>query len=107
MSQAIRKPLEPPAAVLQPVVAAGQALARERERRRRDGAPDEVLLGVERDLAELLADYMHFELQSGHSEQAIACLQALVEFNCFAPAFPGPCCPLTSRFISDTEPVQP
>lgn len=77
-------------AFLQHIVTSGQALARERERRRREGAPDEVLLGVECDLAELLADYLRFELQSGHSEQGVACLQALVEFNCFAPAFPGP-----------------
>ena len=59
-----------------------------------------MLLGVERDLAELLADYLQFELQSGHSEQGVACLQALVEFNCFTPAFPGLCCrALSGRWI--------
>jgi hypothetical protein len=66
-----------------------QALARERERRRREGAPAEVLLGTEREIVQLMADWLQFELQSGHTEQALACLQAQAEFACFAPTFPG------------------
>ena len=62
---------------------------RERERRRRDGAPPEVVLSVEHELVLLSTDWLQLELQSGHSEQALACLQAQVEFACFAPAFPG------------------
>jgi len=29
------------------------------------------------------------QMQSGHTEQAIARIQALLEFNCFSPQFPG------------------
>ena len=72
-----------------------QALVRERERRRRDGAPPEVLLLVERELVLLSLEWLQQELQSGHAEQAVACLQAQVEFACFAPDFPGVLMPLT------------
>lgn len=69
--------------------AARQALRRERERRRREGAPEEVLAACERDILVVLLEHLTLQMQSGHTEQAIACTQALLEFNCFSPDFPG------------------
>ncbi len=69
--------------------AAYQALRRERERRRREGAPDEVVAACERDILVLLLEYLQIQMQSGHTERAVACIQALLEFNCFSPDFPG------------------
>ena len=73
-----------------------QALRRERERRRREGAPDEVVAACERDILVLLLEYLQMQMQSGHTERAVACIQALLEFNCFSPDFPGASHPLPS-----------
>ena len=70
-------------------LAAWQALRRERERRRREGAPEEVVAACERDILVLLLEHLQLQMQSGHTEQAIACIQTLLEFNCFSPEFPG------------------
>ncbi len=37
----------------------------------------------------LLLEYLQMQMQSGHTERAVACIQALLEFNCFSPDFPG------------------
>ena len=66
-----------------------QALKRERERRRREGAPDEVVTACERDILVLLLEHLQMQMQSGHTERAVACIQALLEFKCFSPDFPG------------------
>jgi hypothetical protein len=66
-----------------------QAIRREKERRRREGAPEEVLTAVERDLGTLFLEHVSLEMQSGHNEQAMACLQSFIEFNCFSPDFEG------------------
>lgn len=71
------------------VPATWQALRRERERRRREGAPEEVVSACERDILVLLLEHLQLQMQSGHTEQAIACIQTLLEFNCFSPEFPG------------------
>ena len=74
---------------LRAACAACQALRRERERRRREGAPDEVVAACERDILALLLEHLQVQMQSGHTERAVACIQALLEFNCFSPDFPG------------------
>lgn len=66
-----------------------QALAREKERRRNEGAPHNVLAEVERDSGVLFLEYVSLEMQSGHTEQAVVCMQALLEFTFFAPSFEG------------------
>jgi len=37
----------------------------------------------------LVLEHLQMQMQSGHTEQAIARIQALLEFNCFSPEFPG------------------
>lgn len=66
-----------------------QALVKERARRRREGAPLDVMAAVERDIAALFVECLGLELQSGHTEQATACMQAVLEFNFFCPDSDG------------------
>ena len=47
------------------------------------------MAACERDMVALLLEHLQLQMQSGHTEQAIACVQALIEFNCFSPDFPG------------------
>ncbi len=47
------------------------------------------MAACERDMVSLLLEHLQLQMQSGHTEQAIACMQALIEFNCFSPEFPG------------------
>ncbi|KAK9820400.1 hypothetical protein WJX72_009973 [[Myrmecia] bisecta] len=65
-----------------------EALGSEQARRQREGAPGPVREEVERALVATFTDACRFDLHSGHSERAVACLQAVLEFNCFAPAMP-------------------
>lgn len=71
------------------VVTVGQAMIKERGRRRKEGAPQEVIVAVERNIVAFFAQYLGMELHSGHTEQAIACMQAMLEYNFFSPEFDG------------------
>lgn len=48
-----------------------------------------MLAAVEQDIVGLLTECLGLELQNGHTEQAIACIQAALEFNFFSPHFDG------------------
>lgn len=54
----------------------------------------------------LLLEYLQMQLQSGHTERAVACIQALLEFNCFSPEFPGVSHPWMSLFHSPHHELQ-
>ncbi|GAB4821148.1 hypothetical protein N2152v2_008194 [Parachlorella kessleri] len=62
-----------------------QALHRERLRRIKEGAPADVVAGVESEMASLALDWCSLRLQSGHTETAVAGIQALLEWHLFAP----------------------
>lgn len=64
-------------------------MVKERGRRRKEAAPQAVIVAVERDIVAFFAEYLGMELQSGHTEQAIACMQAALEYNLFSPDFDG------------------
>lgn len=72
-----------------------QAMVRERLRRRKEGAPHDVMVAVELDIVAFFIEYLGLELQSGHTEQAIACMQAALEYNFFCPDFEGKLRPCT------------
>ncbi|KAK9818916.1 hypothetical protein WJX81_005554, partial [Elliptochloris bilobata] len=66
------------------------ALAREQARRRRDGAPADVVAEVEREWTDMLCDAVRLELQAGHTEQGVARIQAALEYACLPkPALPS------------------
>lgn len=64
---------------------AAVALRRERERRIRQGVEAAEVVAVERDIVEMLLEGAEFHLQTGHTERGCAQVQAMLEFNFFAP----------------------
>jgi hypothetical protein len=66
-----------------------QALARERVVVQAAGAPPADMAALERHLVALLCDATAADLASGHTELAVARLQAALEYNCFAPPIFG------------------
>lgn len=65
-----------------------QALARELLRRRKESAPADVIEEAESNLVAFLLDAIRFDMQSGFTEEAVARIQAVLEFNLFAPELP-------------------
>ena len=65
-----------------------QALKQERARRVLEGAPASVVMEAEEAVVAFFIEGCRFEMQSGHTERAIASIQAALEYACFAPSFP-------------------
>ena len=65
-----------------------QALKQERARRMLEGAPASVVKETEEAVVAFFIEGCRFEMQSGHTERAIASIQAALEYACFAPSFP-------------------
>ena len=63
---------------------------KERGRLQREGGGKGSTAAVEGAAVALLLDATHFDLQAGHTELALARIQAAIEFNLFCPAdLPG------------------
>ena len=58
------------------------------------------MAACERDMVALLLEHLQLQMQSGHTEQAIACIQALIEINCFSPDFPGRLQPSCNEYMT-------
>lgn len=65
-----------------------QALKQERVRRVLEGAPPSVVAETEEAVVAFFIEGCRFDLQSGHTERAVASIQAALEYACFAPSFP-------------------
>ena len=65
-----------------------QALKQERVRRVIEGAPASIVAEAEEAIVAFFVEGRRFEMQSGHTERAIASIQAALEYACFAPSFP-------------------
>lgn len=65
-----------------------QALKQERVRRVLEGAPPSIVAETEEAVVGFFIEGCRFEMQSGHTERAIASIQAALEYACFAPSFP-------------------
>ena len=65
-----------------------QALKQERARRVLEGAPASVVMESEEAIVAFFIEGCRFEMQSGHTERAIASIQAALEYACLAPSFP-------------------
>ena len=65
-----------------------QALKQERARRERDGAPTSIMADTEQALVGFFVEGCRFEMQAGHMERGIACIQAALEYTCFPPSIP-------------------
>ena len=65
-----------------------QALKQERARRERDGAPISIMAETEQALVGFFVEGCRFEMQAGHMERGIACIQAALEYTCFQPSIP-------------------
>ena len=70
------------------LLAVVQALKQERARRVLQGAPAGVITESEEAIVAFFVEGCRFEMQSGHTERAIASIQAALEYACFAPSFP-------------------
>ncbi|GAX76039.1 hypothetical protein CEUSTIGMA_g3482.t1 [Chlamydomonas eustigma] len=60
-------------------------LVLERGRKQREGARAEEVLTLEESLVRIALDLVQFELEAGYVEQAVARVQATLEFHCFNP----------------------
>ena len=65
-----------------------QALKQERARRVLEGAPASIVMESEEAIVGFFIEGCRFEMQSGHTERAVASIQAALEYACFAPSFP-------------------
>eukprot|EP00884_Botryococcus_braunii_P002438 jgi/Botrbrau1/12195/Bobra.0186s0100.2 len=68
--------------------AAMRGLAREVGRRKKEGAPQDVVDEAVFQLVGILAEAGRLELQSGNAPQCLARVQAALEFHFFSPPFP-------------------
>ena len=68
-----------------------------------EGAPASVVKETEEAVVAFFIEGCRFEMQSGHTERAIASIQAALEYACFAPSFPVGmlCCAVLCMSCSD------
>ncbi|KAK3259090.1 hypothetical protein CYMTET_31898 [Cymbomonas tetramitiformis] len=63
-----------------------QALALERARRVRAGAPPQAVRELAQAQVDMIIELCEMEMQSGHTARGVAQLQAALEYACFAPS---------------------